>query len=110
MFSILLATICGFLLGFGDACWNTQIFAFLISRYLNQSAQAFSLFKFFQSLFASITFYYSNTIQLHYHLIVLVIGSIAGAIGFYLADVPLSAEYDIEDYNENEERFVIHSD
>lgn len=47
-FSVPLTLICGFFLGFGDACWNTQIGAFLVVHYSDRSAQAFSLFRFFQ--------------------------------------------------------------
>lgn len=46
--SLAIALIAGGLLGFGDAVWNTQIYSFLCDTYPKQSAQAFSLFKFYQ--------------------------------------------------------------
>jgi len=84
--SVILALLSGFLLGFGDAMWNTQIFAHLIAKYPSQSAQAFSLFKFFQSLFTSAAFYYSKSVGLHWHILILVIGLVAGASGFIMAE------------------------
>jgi len=60
--------------------------AHLIAKYPKQSAQAFSLFKFFQSLFTSAAFYYSKSLGLHWHLLILVIGLFAGATGFIMAE------------------------
>ncbi len=42
----------GLLLGLGDACWNTQFYSILVSMYNTQSAQAFSIMKFWQVIFA----------------------------------------------------------
>ncbi|KRY78079.1 UNC93-like protein MFSD11 [Trichinella pseudospiralis] len=44
------AILCSFLLGFGDSCWNTQIYATLGSKYTTESTRAFALFKFFNLL------------------------------------------------------------
>lgn len=43
-----LAIFCSFLLGFGDACFNTQIFSILGGVYAQDSASAFAIFKFIQ--------------------------------------------------------------
>lgn len=43
-----LAIMCSFLLGLGDACYNTQIFSILGSVYADDSASAFAIFKFTQ--------------------------------------------------------------
>lgn len=43
-----LAVLCSFLLGFGDACYNTQIYSILGGVYANDSASAFAIFKFTQ--------------------------------------------------------------
>lgn len=56
LFSIPLALIVGALLGFGDACWNTQMYSILVDMYHDQSAQAFSIMKFFQVLLACLLF------------------------------------------------------
>ncbi|KRY27199.1 UNC93-like protein MFSD11 [Trichinella spiralis] len=44
------AILCSFLLGFGDSCWNTQIYATLGSKYTTESTRAFALFKFFNKM------------------------------------------------------------
>lgn len=43
-----IALICSFLLGFGDSCFNTQIYSLLGGVFANKSAEAFSIFKFTQ--------------------------------------------------------------
>lgn len=43
-----LAIFCSFLLGLGDACFNTQIYSILGDIYSTDSASAFAIFKFTQ--------------------------------------------------------------
>lgn len=43
-----IALLCSFLLGFGDSCFNTQIYALLGGVFASKSAEAFSIFKFTQ--------------------------------------------------------------
>lgn len=43
-----LAMLCSFLLGFGDACFNTQIYAMLGGNFSDNSTSAFAIFKFTQ--------------------------------------------------------------
>ena len=64
-----IALLCGFLLSFGDACWSTQLFSFLITNYPTKSAEAFALLKFYQSLLTSILFYLSGSLTLHWLLL-----------------------------------------
>lgn len=43
-----LALLCSLLLGFGDACINTQIYTMLAGAFANNSVAAFAVFKFTQ--------------------------------------------------------------
>lgn len=52
--SAYLAIACSLLLGFGDACYNTQIYSLLGSVFTDNSSAAFALYKFVQSLAAAI--------------------------------------------------------
>lgn len=45
------AMLCSFLLGLGDACFNTQIYSMLGGVFAKNSAEAFSIFKFSQVTF-----------------------------------------------------------
>ncbi|KRZ11277.1 UNC93-like protein MFSD11 [Trichinella zimbabwensis] len=67
------AILCSFLLGFGDSCWNTQIYATLGSKYTTESTRAFALFKFFNSLSSAISFFYTSYLLLQWQLVILVV-------------------------------------
>ncbi|XP_013199956.1 UNC93-like protein MFSD11 [Amyelois transitella] len=69
--SAYLAMFCSFLLGFGDACFNTQIYSILGGNYPDNSTSAFALFKFTQSLAAAACFFYSSKALLTVQLAVL---------------------------------------
>ncbi|XP_003704460.1 UNC93-like protein MFSD11 [Megachile rotundata] len=69
-------------LGFGDACYNTQVYSLLGTLYAQNNASAFALFKFCQSLAAAVSFAYSNVIGLYIQLLILVISIIVGTITF----------------------------
>ncbi|XP_059095962.1 UNC93-like protein MFSD11 [Tigriopus californicus] len=77
-----LAIACSFSLGFGDACYNTQIFSILGSVYSDNSAGAFALFKFVQSTGAALAFFYSYVAPLYYQLLFLVILCVLGTLTF----------------------------
>ncbi|XP_031558594.1 UNC93-like protein MFSD11 [Actinia tenebrosa] len=81
-----IALICAFLLGLGDSSFNTQIYSILGFAYSDDSAPAFALFKFTQSLFAAVGFFYSNRIQLQWQLLILVIWSFIGTLGFFTVE------------------------
>ena len=72
--------------GFGDSCYNTQVYSILGSAYQDQSSSAFAIFKFVQSTSAAIAFFYSNVIALPYQLLILVILCIAGTIAFCVVE------------------------
>jgi len=98
--SIALVLVCGFFLNFGDACWNTQCFSFLISRYPTKSAQAFSLFKFFQSLLTCAAFFYGTKLQLQWHILILVVGAIIGCVSFFAADKLAEDEEELDHHHD----------
>ncbi|XP_068760630.1 UNC93-like protein MFSD11 [Montipora capricornis] len=84
--SLPVAVVCAFLLGFGDSSFNTQIYSILGSLYEEDSAPAFALFKFVQSLTAAIAFFYSLQLSLRWQLLILVISSLFGTLGFFLVE------------------------
>lgn len=69
-------------LGFGDACFNTQVYSLLGILFAVESASAFALFKFCQSVAAAVSFAYSIKTGLHVQLLILVISIISGTITF----------------------------
>ncbi|XP_026488280.2 UNC93-like protein MFSD11 isoform X1 [Vanessa tameamea] len=77
-----LAMFCSFLLGFGDACYNTQIYSMLGGKYADNSTSAFALFKFTQSLAAASCFFYSSRAPLSVQLGVLAVLASAGTAAF----------------------------
>lgn len=84
--SVYLAMVCAFGLGFGDACYNTQIYSILGSMYADDSAPAFALFKFFQSLSAALAFCYTTVLVLPYQLLILVVTGTIGTATFWMAE------------------------
>jgi len=81
-----LALFCSFLLGLGDACYNTQIFSMLGSVYSDNSGPAFALFKFTQSLSAACAFFYSSATPLHVQLGILVVFATLGTCTFCIVE------------------------
>ncbi|XP_038211682.1 UNC93-like protein MFSD11 [Zerene cesonia] len=77
-----LAMFCSFLLGFGDACYNTQIYSILGGKYSDNSTSAFALFKFTQSLAAAACFFYSSKALLSVQLGVLAVLASVGTAAF----------------------------
>ncbi|KOC62902.1 UNC93-like protein MFSD11 [Habropoda laboriosa] len=69
-------------LGFGDACFNTQVYSLLGLLFAQRSAPAFALFKFCQSVAAAISFAYSSILNLHIQLLILTISIIIGTVTF----------------------------
>ncbi|KAL0116578.1 hypothetical protein PUN28_009905 [Cardiocondyla obscurior] len=69
-------------LGFGDACYNTQVYSLLGVLFANESAPAFALFKFCQSVAAAISFSYSTKAGLHVQLAVLLVAIFFGTAAF----------------------------
>ncbi|XP_031346083.1 UNC93-like protein MFSD11 isoform X1 [Photinus pyralis] len=80
--SAILAILCSFLLGFGDSCFNTQIYSMLGGVFAHDSASAFAIFKFTQSVAAAICFFYASALGLHAQLGILLFLSIIGTVTF----------------------------
>lgn len=84
--SVPIAMICAFGLGLGDACYNTQIYSILGNLYADDSAPAFALFKFFQSIAAAIAFFYSTALELPHQLLILAVFGTIGTLSFWMVE------------------------
>uniref|UniRef100_A0A8C5KHD3 UNC93-like protein MFSD11 n=1 Tax=Jaculus jaculus TaxID=51337 RepID=A0A8C5KHD3_JACJA len=80
------AVLCSFLLGLGDSCFNTQLLSILGFLYSEDSAPAFAVFKFVQSICAAVAFFYSNYLLLHWQLLVMVMFGFFGTISFFTVE------------------------
>lgn len=81
-----LAIFTSFLLGFGDACYNTQIYSIIGTVYKDDSAPAFALFKFVQSSSAAIYFFYAGHLMLQWQLLILLIVCVLGTVAFCMVE------------------------
>lgn len=80
------AIFCSFLLGLGDSCFNTQLLSILGFLYSEDSAPAFAIFKFVQSICAALAFFYSNYLLLHWQLLIMVVFGFLGTISFFTVE------------------------
>ncbi|CAG2162297.1 unnamed protein product [Oppiella nova] len=80
--SLSIALFCSFLLGLGDACYNTQLYSIFGVVYRDNSVPAFALFKFVQSLAGAIAFFYSSYTDCHIQVLILAIFASLGTISF----------------------------
>lgn len=100
------AMLCSFLLGLGDACFNTQIYSMLGGVFAKNSAEAFSIFKFsqvtfdrslycscitlkfipLQSVATALSFVYSTHFGLRVQLVILLVSGILGTMSFCLVE------------------------
>ncbi|XP_054615361.1 UNC93-like protein MFSD11 isoform X2 [Dunckerocampus dactyliophorus] len=84
--SVSIALLCSFLLGLGDSCFNTQLYSILGCVYTEQSTPAFAIFKFIQSVFAAVAFFYSGDVMLMWQLLLMVILGFSGTLCFFVAE------------------------
>lgn len=77
---------CSFLLGLGDSCFNTQVYSMLGGVFANQSAAAFALFKFMQSLGAAASFGYSSYWGLRVQMAILIALGTLGTGSFCMVE------------------------
>ena len=82
-----LAIFASFLFGSGDAITSTQIYALIGTLHGENSAPAFASFKFFQSLFAAVGFFYSPILELSWQLLILLVCNILAMISFCTVDI-----------------------
>ncbi|CAB3407891.1 unnamed protein product [Caenorhabditis bovis] len=83
---ISIALIIGFLLGFGDAAWNTQLYSYICDVFTDKSSQAFAVFRFYQSALSCAAFFYSPVVHLHWHLSILSMTAILASVIFFIAE------------------------
>ncbi|XP_026785699.2 UNC93-like protein MFSD11 [Pangasianodon hypophthalmus] len=96
--SVSIALLCSFLLGLGDSCFNTQLYSFLGCVYTEQSIPAFAIFKFVQSIFAAVAFFYSGYLLLCWQLLIMVILGFMGTLCFFVVERMLSVSADLSEY------------
>lgn len=101
-----IALLCSFLLGFGDSCFNTQIYSMLGGNFSKNSAAAFALFKFTQSVAAAVSFVYSSHFGLRTQLGILLVFSILGTISFAIVERKLRSAQSLEDIKNKENQFL----
>ncbi|XP_063148972.1 UNC93-like protein MFSD11 [Candoia aspera] len=80
------AIFCSFLLGFGDSCFNTQLLSILGFLYSEDSAPAFAIFKFIQSVCAAVAYFYSNYLFLQWQLLIMAVVGFFGTITFFTVE------------------------
>lgn len=96
--SISVAMLCSFLLGLGDSCFNTQLLSIIGFMFRNNSAPAFAVFKFIQSIAAALAFFYSNYLLLQWQLLILVLFGFLGSTSFFVAEWVAKASRPESDY------------
>lgn len=96
--SVTVALLCSFLLGLGDSCFNTQLLSIIGFMFRNNSAPAFAVFKFIQSIAAALAFFYSNYLLLQWQLLILVIFGFLGSTSFFVAEWVAAASRPESDY------------
>ncbi|KAK2832945.1 hypothetical protein Q5P01_016834 [Channa striata] len=97
--SLGVALLCSFLLGLGDSCFNTQLLSIIGFMFHDNSAPAFAVFKFIQSIMAAIAFFYSNYLLLHWQLLILVLAGFGGTLTFFVAEWTAQSSRRDSDYD-----------
>ncbi|XP_072299140.1 UNC93-like protein MFSD11 [Eucyclogobius newberryi] len=96
--SVSIALLCSFLLGLGDSCFNTQLYSILGRVYAEQSTPAFAIFKFIQSVFAAVAFFYSGHVLLMWQLLVMVAMGFSGTLCFFVVERMQNFTADLQEY------------
>ncbi|KAF1379710.1 hypothetical protein PFLUV_G00178840 [Perca fluviatilis] len=96
--SVSIALLCSFLLGLGDSCFNTQLYSILGCVYAGQSTPAFAIFKFIQSVFAAVAFFYSGYLLLKWQLLLMVTLGFSGTLCFFVVERMQNFSVDLQEY------------
>ncbi|TDH03118.1 hypothetical protein EPR50_G00159560 [Perca flavescens] len=96
--SVSIALLCSFLLGLGDSCFNTQLYSILGCVYAGQSTPAFAIFKFIQSVFAAVAFFYSSYLLLKWQLLLMVTLGFSGTLCFFIVERMQNFSVDLQEY------------
>ncbi|XP_037649136.1 UNC93-like protein MFSD11 [Sebastes umbrosus] len=96
--SVSIALLCSFLLGLGDSCFNTQLYSILGCVYAEHSTPAFAIFKFIQSVFAAVAFFYSGYLVLKWQLLLMVILGFTGTLCFFVVERTQNVSVDLQEY------------
>ncbi|XP_076837607.1 UNC93-like protein MFSD11 [Brachyhypopomus gauderio] len=97
--NVSVALLCSFLLGLGDSCFNTQLLSIVGFIFREDSAPAFAVFKFAQSITAAVAFFYSNYLLLQWQLLIMVVVGFIGTISFFVAEWMVVARRRDSDYD-----------
>ncbi|KAH9413623.1 DUF895 domain membrane protein [Dermatophagoides pteronyssinus] len=97
--NLVIALISGFLLGFADSCFCTQCMSILGTLYADNSAPAFALFKFFQSIACACAFFYTPYFNLYIQLAILAIFASMGTLSFVIVEWKLRQQNDQQHIN-----------
>nr|XP_020466232.1 UNC93-like protein MFSD11 [Monopterus albus] len=96
--SVPVALLCSFLLGLGDSCFNTQLYSLLGCVYTEQSTPAFAIFKFIQSVFAAVAFFYSGYLLLMWQMLPMIILGFTGTLCFFVVERMQNISVDLQEY------------
>uniref|UniRef100_A0A8D3C950 UNC93-like protein MFSD11 n=1 Tax=Scophthalmus maximus TaxID=52904 RepID=A0A8D3C950_SCOMX len=96
--SVSIALLCSFLLGLGDSCFNTQLYSVLGCVYAEHSTPAFAIFKFIQSVFAAVAFFYSGYVLLMWQLLLMIILGFTGTLCFFVVERMQNFSVDLQEY------------
>ncbi|KAJ8254489.1 hypothetical protein COCON_G00211010 [Conger conger] len=97
--SVPVALLCSFLLGLGDSCFNTQLLSIVGYIFRDDSAPAFAIFKFIQSIMAALAFFYSNYLLLHWQLLIMVGVGFLGTLTFFTTEWLVTCRHQDSDYD-----------
>ncbi|ULU03994.1 hypothetical protein L3Y34_017056 [Caenorhabditis briggsae] len=91
--TVSMAMTMSFLLNFGDAILQTQVYAYIAKYYQKESGSVFSCFRFFAGIASTIMFFVAQFFNLAEHLCILIIGACAAGIAIVLFHQSVNRSY-----------------